>query len=103
MRITKKTPKTIGYLNSNIGFVLTVRQTMENHLKAISAAHRNIPALRKKASDDGVPGSPEAFNLPVIELQEDCDRMIRLVENIKRLTTTLLERDPEDWNNRYIY
>jgi hypothetical protein len=44
-----------------------------------------------------VPGSSEAFNLPVVELREDCDRLILVAQTIKAFTETLLAHEPEDW------
>jgi hypothetical protein len=97
MKTGKTTPATIKHLDNDIDFIWHMQRVMKAHLKAVYNAHKNIPALRQKASDDGVPGSSEAFNLPVVELREDCDRLILVAQTIKAFTETLLAHEPEDW------
>ena len=97
MKTGKATPSTIVYINDGVNFLVHQQRVMKGHLKAISTAHKNIALLRKKASNDGEPGSNEAFNLPVVELQEDCDRLITLAQNIKAHASVLLAHNPEEW------
>jgi hypothetical protein len=97
MKTGKNTPKTIVHLDTNINYLWTLQRQMKAHLKAINTAHKNIPALRKKADEDGVPGSNEAFNTPIIGLQEDCDHLITIAENIRAFAGQLLTHNPEEW------
>ena len=97
MKTAKNTPSTIKHLDNDIDFLWHTQRVMKAHLKAIYNAHKNIPTLRQKASDDGAPGSNEAFNLPVVELREDCDRLIAVAKCIKAYTEVLMANEPENW------
>lgn len=91
------TPNAIICMNAIIDHMWGVHRGLKQQLRTVNSTHKNIPALRQKASDDGIPGSNEAFNLPLVNMQESANAMIALSERLKDFAEHLLSKNPEDW------
>lgn len=63
----------------------------------VQAAHRNLKALRQKMYDQGVPDSNEPFAMPILDIEDECDNMIRRANEIKDMCYQLRSQRPEEW------
>jgi len=70
---------------------------LDGYLTSVVRAWKNVKQLRKKASEDGVPGSNEAFYGPVMELRAHSENLKSLANNILAHTDVLLSKPPEEW------
>jgi hypothetical protein len=70
---------------------------LKKRLANVQAAYRDLKALRQKMYDEGVPDSNEPFAVPIMELEDECDNMIRRANQIKDMCYDLRTRRPEEW------
>lgn len=58
---------------------------------------RDLPAMRQRAYDAGVPGSNEEINTPLVEISEACYTAIDRIRGINATVQLLLSKEPEEW------
>lgn len=91
------TPKALLAIQNEISHLRPRAHEMAVDVRALKLIHKNRAALRQQASDDGVPGSDEAFNAPLFVLEQKADRLIALANRIKQTAEFLRNRKVEDW------
>lgn len=94
----KEIPQTIIIIRQNLDNLWELQRKMNADLMGVVHSYQNIPAIRQKAFDDGIPGSNEGFNWSIVELQETARTVIEVSECIKALAEVLLSQNPEDWH-----
>ena len=103
MRTNKKTPKTITHINENILFLSKLQKEMNEHLMAVANAYRNMPELRQKAYDEGMPGDTQEFYGPLFDLKAAAGSLVTLASHIKAFADVLLAKPPEEWEAADIF
>ena len=92
-----KEPQALVSLSKQIQAFSMMAHPLAQLRRDIVRAHKNIPALRQKTWEDGIPGSNEPFVTPIIALEDGIEETIRFLQNMKADCAQLRNTDPENW------
>ena len=91
------TPRTLRDISLELQRIQQVRREITIQLRQAEFAHKHIDLLRQKMDNEGLPGSDEPFNTPLLELEHHADYLAKIASRIKDLSQFLRSNRVEDW------
>jgi hypothetical protein len=99
LQLPDETPLLLKEINAALKQIIDTHQRMLTDLSVSANSSKNIPQLRQKAWDAGIPGSNRDFNIPLSDLNTKAQRVKILADQIIDCTKLLSNMEPEDWTH----